>query len=101
MQIKQQHLFAFEHALGEGAGFIHLALVVNRVAGVKIMRGIDVELPLAVAAQHHADGVDPEVAIRISFATSLTSSSVSSRESAALVIATRMRKLSRSWHSRS
>lgn len=45
VQIKQ-HLFAFEHALGEGAGFIHLALVVNRVAGVKIMRGIDVELPL-------------------------------------------------------
>ena len=63
VQIKQQHLFAFEHALGEGAGFIHLALVVNRVAGVKIMRGIDVELPLAVAAQHHADGVDPEVAM--------------------------------------
>ena len=63
VQVKQQHLFAFEHPLGEGAGFIHLALVVNRMAGVKIVGGIDVELPFAVAAQHYADGIDPEVAM--------------------------------------
>lgn len=63
VQVEQQHLFAFEHALGEGTSFIHLALVVDGMAGVKIMRGIDVELPFAVAAQHHADGVDPEVAM--------------------------------------
>ena len=50
VQIEQQHLFTFEDPLGQGAGFIHFALVVHRVAGVEVVGGVDVELAFAVAA---------------------------------------------------
>ena len=49
VQIEQQHLFAFEHPFGQRTGFIHLALIVNRMAGVEIMGRVDIQFAFAAA----------------------------------------------------
>ena len=43
MEVNQQHLFAFEHAFGEGSGFIDFALFVGGMLFIKIVSGVDVE----------------------------------------------------------
>ena len=37
MEIDQQHLFTFEHAFGEGSGFIDFALFVSGMLFIKIV----------------------------------------------------------------
>ena len=63
VEIELEHLLALKHAFGQRAGFVHFALIVHRIVDVNIVRRVDVQLAFAVAAQHHADGVDIEVVV--------------------------------------
>ena len=63
VQVEQKDLFAFEDPFRKGARFIYLALLVRRVGFIEIMRGVDVQLALAVAAKRNADGVDFEIVV--------------------------------------
>ena len=62
-QVEQQDLFALKHPLRQGARFVHFALLVRRVGFIQIMRGVDVQLALAMAAQRDADGIDFEIVV--------------------------------------
>ncbi len=63
MQVEQQHLLAFKYPFGEGARLVDLALLVQRRTLVKVVGRVDVQLALAAAAQHDADGVDIKIAV--------------------------------------
>ncbi len=63
VQIKHQHLFVTHDFFRQRAFLVHLALIVQRGVFIQVMGGIDQELALALAAQHHADGINAEVAL--------------------------------------
>ncbi len=63
VQIKHQHLFVTHDFFRQRAFLVHLALIVQRGVFIQIMGGVDQELALALAAQHHADGINAEVAL--------------------------------------
>ena len=63
VQVEQEDLFAFENPLRKGARFVYLALLVRRVGFIEIVRGVDVQLALAMPAQRNADGVDFEIVV--------------------------------------